>query len=140
MESLRGSAVSLSARSASCTFSSLQQIGSNQQFPVSRGTQLRVPGSLLGFGFAVFFSSESSSPLLQKYKPKQNLTHFENCLLSQVPLSLPSVHQLLITAAQHGEPSLKGKTKTRGNEAQGKKNPTKNPDCLSLPKTDVPEF
>lgn len=49
--------------------------------------------------------------------PGQNLTHFKNCLFSQVPLSLHSVHQPVIRAAQHHELSLKSKTKTRRNKA-----------------------
>lgn len=66
MESLRGSTVSPSAVSASCRFSSLKQIFSNQQFPVSRGTQLHVPGSLL-----VFFCLKALPHKKQKQKPKK---------------------------------------------------------------------
>lgn len=63
--SIRGCWASGAAASASCRFSSLKQICSNQQFPVSRGTQLRVSGSLL------VFLSWKLFPTQQKWKRKK---------------------------------------------------------------------
>lgn len=90
MLSLRSSPGSPSSASASCRFSSLKQICSNQQFPVSRRTQLHVSGSLLVFLIWMLFPTEQKRKTKRARAKPHTLQMLPFFSVSPEPVQRPS--------------------------------------------------